>query len=375
MQLEFRSEVEASKFLDALENSAPEISHRQLGAAVFLVINNDFQATLVLKMKQIFDMESAESPRESATESSVQQPGRSSMAMLEALEEKGDVFWLFPGFAMLSGDFLRVKLALQESVLKAVSSRFSLTHFENPGVWPVSLAISSGHLADFPQESLAFTGLKKNSQSLSKFRSELTPGETGIDLSEDYWREAVGVLQPSVCTSCYQVFGAQGMFDNIVSTTINRVFRDEGRATLTRLSSFTVRDFIVTGEPIFVEKTLELIRDCVTSWFDQIGLKFRLETATDPFFGEVLAKRSFQLAASTKHEFLVGDSEASFAVGSLNRHGNVFGERFGISEKVDTNWNSACLGIGFERLAFGLFLSLGLDLDSWPAQAIRVLEL
>lgn len=293
---------------------------------------------------------------------------------LEAqLEKRGDVIWVGEGMALLKGDFLSVKLALERAWRIVAVTRFESVEVEGPEIWEPSLARNSGHLADFPHESVFTFGAKSQGPS-RKAVGAFFAKKSGKDSSylEESFLENLRLLgfnQSSVCTVCYRVAVEADWLDGKIVTIQNRVFRNEGSKSLSRLMSFTVRDVVSFGSEVKVETDVNLFAEDFSSLCDELGLRFAVETASDPFFGKATGKLAFQAALGLKREFKVFDknSSQSFAVASANFHRDTFANRFGWNEDgLSDGLHSGCFGVGFERLTLGLFLCLGPEVSRWP---------
>lgn len=298
------------------------------------------------------------------------------------LEDRGDVVWLGDGLALLKGQFLDVKLALEQIWRMRILARFQPVEIENPAIWSPQLAVKSGHLNDFPHESAFVFGAKPTGESrmaITSFFSEeatISVETAAVRLLDNL--ELIGLNQPSVCTSCYEIASATDWLGGAILTTQNRVFRNEGTRSLSRLMSFTVRDLIVIGPPSTVETESLRFQDTLIKFLEDLELPFSLEEATDPFFGRATGKLSFQAALGLKKEFRFGHAGGrnSFAFASANRHLDNFSQRFdwnGAAEKGIKH--SACLGVGFERLTLALFTNFGPDRRSWPKSLQKDLAL
>ena len=61
-------------------------------------------------------------------------------------------------------------------------------------------------------------------------------------------------------------------------------------------------------------------------------------------------------------------SERRLACGSVNLHGNFFGERFDITDGEGSAAFTACIGLGIERWVLAAFVQHGFDPERWPDQ-------
>ncbi|HET7885105.1 MAG TPA: hypothetical protein VFL62_02655, partial [Bradyrhizobium sp.] len=109
-----------------------------------------------------------------------------------------------------------------------------------------------------------------------------------------------------------------------------------------------------------------------------LGLTFRVDYASDPFFGRVgQMKAVSQKQQSLKFELLVPlRSEAQpTACMSFNYHRDHFGTVWYIKDADNASAHTGCVAFGMDRLAVAMFHTHGTDLAKWPAGVRDVLGL
>jgi len=303
-----------------------------------------------------------------------------SIDIQKLLECRGDVVWLGDGLAILSGDFLRVKRALERYWFDFAIKELGGVEIENPALWSIELTNSARYLSDFPHEAAFVLGVKKNNQSLASLANLAKSGGLSTESLEepDVLKSLnfLGLCQSAVCTSCYYALGKKTQVRNSIYTTYNRVFRNEGRRSLDRLLSFSVRDIIAVGANDYVREFRDKFLAKSEAFIGQFLLSAQIVRATDPFFRDSSAKVFFQKSADLKHEIQawLPYERSAIAIGSINLHLDTFGKRF--SMKSDSGVaHSACMGIGFERLTFSLFAQNGIDCKDWDPSLLKVLDL
>ena len=302
------------------------------------------------------------------------------------LELAGDIVWIGDGLALMRGTFLEVKQALGRQWQKIAEQQFQALEINNPAAWGKDLAIRSRYLDDFHQEALFLVGVKKTSSSLANTDTFFAGLDEGSDLSlngvfSDL--EVVGLVQPSVCTSCYfalSLTSNENSF-NQVYTTKNQVFRNEGSKSLSRLLSFEVRDVMAVGQREFVESIRQRLLLCSIEILSKLGLQSTIEVASDPFFATSSSMLAYQNVHALKHELLVyvPQLSKSIAVGSVNAHQQSYGQRFGVKVADESGQQdhmySCCMGIGIDRLTFTLFSQFGMDTLVWPESTRKFIGL
>lgn len=105
--------------------------------------------------------------------------------------------------------------------------------------------------------------------------------------------------------------------------------------------------------------------------FEQTGLAYRLESATDPFFiGEFRKQVAFQSAFQLKYEIRAAlpYKDATLAVGSYNYHQDFFGRSLNIRLPDGTPAHTGCAAFGLERIAFAFLAQYGLNPANWPEE-------
>jgi seryl-tRNA synthetase len=107
-------------------------------------------------------------------------------------------------------------------------------------------------------------------------------------------------------------------------------------------------------------------------------LECRIESANDPFFATVSAARTFwQRAQEVKNEIMLpiepraDGTPCSLACGSINLHGQFFGDRFGIAAADGGAATTGCVGLGIERWVLAAFSQHGFEPERWPAVVRR----
>ncbi len=107
-----------------------------------------------------------------------------------------------------------------------------------------------------------------------------------------------------------------------------------------------------------------------------LGLKFRVDQASDPFFGRVgQMKAVAQVQQSLKFELLIPlrSEEQPTACMSFNYHQAHFGTTWGISDCSGQPAHTGCVAFGMDRLAVAMFATHGVDTDKWPAGVRQLL--
>jgi seryl-tRNA synthetase len=156
---------------------------------------------------------------------------------------------------------------------------------------------------------------------------------------------------------------------------VGNCFRYESNnlTSLERLWNFTMREVIFVGSKEFVLDSRETARQRMRRTFEEIGLAYRVESATDPFFiGEFRKQSVFQSAFQLKFEIRarLPFKESTLAVGSYNYHQNFFGRHLNITLPDGSPAHTGCVAFGLERMAYAFLAQHGLEPEGWP-EAVR----
>ena len=118
--------------------------------------------------------------------------------------------------------------------------------------------------------------------------------------------------------------------------------------------------------------TPEQIHDFRERWMtrapgiaDSLGLNYRVDQASDPFFGRGGKLMAIsQIEQSLKFELLipVRSAEEPTACMSFNYHRDHFGTTWGLSDEAGEVSHTGCVAFGIDRLALALFSAHGAEL-------------
>ena len=125
-----------------------------------------------------------------------------------------------------------------------------------------------------------------------------------------------------------------------------------------------MREIIFFGSEDYVERNRNEIQEHCKSYFIDLGLKFRIVTASDPFFTTgAEAKRIFQTALELKYEIqaYLPHSESWISVASFNNHQQSLVLPYRIHIDSGSELHSGCVGYGYERLAYALYSQFGCE--------------
>jgi seryl-tRNA synthetase len=236
------------------------------------------------------------------------------------------------------------------------------------------------YIAEFPHQILLGTGVKPKHADLEAMAEQYANDKSyeSVSVGEHLDPSRFG-LQNAVCDICYYALQGQRTFENTLFTTYNKVFRNECSETdsLDRLMSFSVRDIMFVGDEEYVMQWRQKMIDLSIEFLKWLDLDCRITAANDPFFtGDAMIKAVYQNASELKYELLVTlpFSGKELAIGSINLHQDFFGRAFDIQGADDSYVWSGCLGIGFERLVYGIYAQYGTDTERWPPNLTEIIR-
>jgi seryl-tRNA synthetase len=208
------------------------------------------------------------------------------------------------------------------------------------------------------------------------------------DKQNGAWVGALGatdlVLTPAACYPLYPLVAQRGRVPaaGLVFDVASDCFRHEPSRDIDRLQSFRMREFVRIGTPAqvvaFRDEWMARAREIA----DQLGLSYKVETASDPFFGRAGRLMAInQVEQALKFELLVPvrSAQQPTACMSFNYHQDHFGKTWELTWELTTAASevahTGCVAFGIDRLTLALFAAHGLDLRTWPAATREALAL
>lgn len=205
-----------------------------------------------------------------------------------------------------------------------------------PPLLPVADLAKLDFYENFPHQALLVAPL-----DLSTKRPDSRPQR----FSPDELQPAVLGLPSAACFAVYLHHEGLALPADTTVTVLGRCFRaEEHYEDLRRLIGFHMREIVALGSRDFAERHLATFGARIEAFFHALGLPFRKEAATDPFYDRGGQRALLQRLSPVKHEFIVDD----LAIASLNVHRNFFGERCDISLD-DAPVFTSCVAFGLER--------------------------
>jgi len=285
-------------------------------------------------------------------------------------------------FHKMGADGVYARTALYEGIVEKLAALISghreegTEVFRFPPVMSRSQLEKSGYLKSFPNLLGCVCALHGTER-------EILDAVTRFDRGGS-WTESLSpadlVLSPAACYPVYPIVAARGALPagGLVFDVAADCFRHEPSKHLDRLQSFRMREYVMIGAPDDVAAFRERWMERAQGIARDLGLTFRVDTASDPFFGRVgQIKAVSQVQQALKFELLVPlrSEESPTACMSFNYHREHFGVTWDIKDANGEPAHTGCVAFGMDRLAVALFHTHGTDLARWPASVRSLLAL
>jgi len=245
-----------------------------------------------------------------------------------------------------------------------------------PPVVSRALIEKSGYLKSFPHLLGCVSCLTGGEREIGAAVNRFEAGEE--------WTDALAsgdlVLAPAACYPIYPLAAARGRLlpEGLKFDVACDCFRREPSRDIDRLQSFRMREYVVIDTASKVQEFRERWMAKATAIADSLGLSYRVEAASDPFFGRggVLVSKQ-QVSQELKFELLVPvrSVEEPTACMSFNYHRDHFGQTWNLRDETGELAHTGCIAFGMDRLAVALFATHGAAIDQWPVPVRAMLAI
>jgi seryl-tRNA synthetase len=245
-----------------------------------------------------------------------------------------------------------------------------------PPVVSRAMVEKSGYLKSFPHLLGCVCNLEGDERAIGAAVDRFVAGEdwTGALKTADL------VLSPAACYPVYPLAAARGVLpaEGLLFDVACDCFRREPSRDIDRFQSFRMREYVQIGSPEQVQAFRQEWMTRAPAIAEALGLVYRVEAASDPFFGRggVLVGKA-QAQQELKFELVipVRSAEKPTACMSFNYHRDHFGQTWGIKNQAGETAHTACVAFGMDRLAVALFATHGANPAEWPASVRHALSL
>jgi seryl-tRNA synthetase len=278
-------------------------------------------------------------------------------------------------FHSMGSDGVYARTALYEDVVERLAALITRHRESNtevmrfPPVMNRAQLEKSGYLKSFPNLLGCVCGLHGTER-------EINAAVSRFDAGGD-WTASLSpadlVLSPAACYPVYPIAASRGRLPRggLRFDVAADCFRREPSRHLDRLQSFRMREYVCIGDPDDVSAFRERWMARAQAIARDLGLAFRVDQASDPFFGRVgQMKAVSQKQQSLKFELLVPlrSEEQPTACMSFNYHRDHFGLTWDIKDASGEPAHTGCVAFGMDRLAVAMFHTHGIDLSAWPTK-------
>jgi seryl-tRNA synthetase len=180
------------------------------------------------------------------------------------------------------------------------------------------------------------------------------------------------VLSPAACYPVYPLVASRGQVpaEGLLFDVACDCFRREPSKMLDRLQSFRMREYVCVGTPAQIDEFRGRWMKVAEGFADRLGLSWRIDYASDPFFGrggKLMAVSQVEQALKFELLIPVHSAEKPTACMSFNCHRDHFGATWNIRTASGEVAHTGCVAFGIDRLALALFATHGLEFARWPA--------
>ena len=285
-------------------------------------------------------------------------------------------------FHSMGADGVYARTALYEDMVEQLAALITRHREDNTEVMRFPPVMSrrqlekSGYLKSFPNLLGCVCGLHGTEREI---QSAVSRFDAGGD-----WTTSLSpadlVLSPAACYPVYPIAAARGPLPKggLRFDVAADCFRREPSRHLDRLQSFRMREYVCIGSPDDVSDFRERWMVRAQAIARDLGLSFRVDYASDPFFGRVGQMKAIsQMQQSLKFELLVAlrSEEQPTACMSFNYHRDHFGTTWDIVDVSGAPAHTGCVAFGMDRLAVAMFHTHGTDVARWPDDVRRMLML
>ena len=259
-----------------------------------------------------------------------------------------------------------------EGIFLDLAGKFGAEPYRFPTLIPARYLERVNYFRAFPHSLTFVTHLREDLDVIDHFAQHAACDEHGLNTPVGSFSPIQALLSPAVCYHLYFSLADRPLPDGqVTATAVGNCFRYESTnlTSLERLWNFTMREVIFVGSKEFVLDNREAARQHMHQVFEEIGLAYRVESATDPFFiGEFRKQTVFQSAFQLKFEIRarLPFKDSTLAVGSYNYHQNFFGRHLEITLPDGSPAHTGCVAFGLERMAYAFLAQYGLDPEGWP---------
>ena len=271
------------------------------------------------------------------------------------LQKSNQIEQVSDGLFSIKGNLLK-KINKLDRFLDNYAKKEKYSEMFAHSLIPLETLYKNGYLSNFAHHATVCSHFERNINSIDKISN--LKKYNGKFIQNKLAKPDLA-LSPTVCYHCFENLKNKKIFTNTIFNIKSACSRFESKnyKTFERLHVFTMREYVAYGSAKFVEAFLEKNLQYFKRKFLNLGIKFRIVTASDPFFSDSGMKRMlYQNINFLKKEFQfwLPNEKKWLAVGSFNNHLNSLNIKYKIKGKNNKIINSGCIGWGYERFIYAL---------------------
>ena len=197
------------------------------------------------------------------------------------------------GIYSIEGDLLLLKNYL-ENIFKNLFMDMSFQNVKYSGVVPINSLIKNSYLSSFPNHCLFISNIKRDIKKIDSVARLNVNNSSKVKSNLDFPNF---ILSPTVCFNCFETLKNTKIKNTLKITALENCHRYESLnyKSFERLNIYSMREWIILGSRIDIEKNLEKFLKKFKNIFNKWNITFRICTASDPFFSNKdIKKKIFQ---------------------------------------------------------------------------------
>lgn len=280
-----------------------------------------------------------------------------------------DVDSIFVNDGAVRRDFAVLLFDMLDSLFVKLAYRYEANLRKYPAMIPMHTLEKCRYIPSFPQNIHFVSEIPHQLESLERVKE--------MNHLQEITRLSNYALSPAVCFHCYEELSGSRLNQPVVLTARGTCFRHEApwRLGKHRLNEFSMREIVFFGHDEYVDTIRRTYMDEVWHLFESLGLRGKIETASDPFyFSEDVAKSQHQLMANMKYELIAAIGSDSFSIASFNNMSDTLCKPFDVCGTDNKPLSSGCVAFGIDRWVYALLKTYGTDFEQWPSPIRTILH-
>ena len=277
------------------------------------------------------------------------------------------------------GNKLTKLINIFEAKINKIAVKLKADNYHFPSLISVDMLRKVDYIKNNSHNLGFVTHLTEDLNKIEMFKKDLLKRQKKININKNNFSETKAMLSPTVCHHLYFMLSNTKLNKNIIATARGHCFRYESKNMnfLDRLWNFSMREIIFIGSEKHVYEGLLKARNLIEEILAEFGLIYMIQSASDPFFGEMAGEKSlFQQAFKLKYEVRskIPFNNTTIAIGSFNNSLDFFGKKLNITNKNGKHVHAGCIGFGNERFAYSFICQYGMNQRRWPSKILKLFK-